>query len=238
MANKYKATGCARIGLFLLILLPIAYFGAQYLKNNGVLDSVKEKVHEKKEAETPYDEFDRNGDNQETQNSNDKDIIKQQEERIRQLEEQMKQNENQSAESNRDPWTNQQEQPQSTNTGGTPALEDLFKEYDRKTGNRHSTDQVGQRKTNDYGTTATESLGTWQFTYGQMSGNIEFYTRGDILYSRVSDGRQSSDYEMQKQNGRYYVKSSPTGEYYELKPNGDLDAFDQNGFQTTCSRVR
>lgn len=43
MAGKYKATGCARFFLFLVIIVPIAYYGANYLFNSGKLDELKER---------------------------------------------------------------------------------------------------------------------------------------------------------------------------------------------------
>ena len=44
--SKYKSTGCARFFLFLLIFVPIAYFGASYLMESGKMDQIKEKVDE------------------------------------------------------------------------------------------------------------------------------------------------------------------------------------------------
>ena len=46
MAGRYKATGCTRFLLFLLIMVPIAYFGGQYLMQNGYIESLTEKVEE------------------------------------------------------------------------------------------------------------------------------------------------------------------------------------------------
>ncbi len=41
---KYKATGCTRFLLFILIFAPIAYFGSQYLMNSGKWDDIRSKV--------------------------------------------------------------------------------------------------------------------------------------------------------------------------------------------------
>ncbi|MEL6389128.1 MAG: hypothetical protein AAFQ02_03135 [Bacteroidota bacterium] len=44
MAGKYKMTGCARFFFFLIILIPIAYFGSKYLMESGTWDEVRETV--------------------------------------------------------------------------------------------------------------------------------------------------------------------------------------------------
>ena len=41
---KYKTTGCARFLIFMVILIPIAYFGAQYLSESGKMDDIRAKV--------------------------------------------------------------------------------------------------------------------------------------------------------------------------------------------------
>jgi chromosome segregation ATPase len=42
--SKYKATGCARFFFFLVVFVPIAYFGAQYLMNSGKWDQIRDKI--------------------------------------------------------------------------------------------------------------------------------------------------------------------------------------------------
>lgn len=46
MAGKYKTTGCARFFFFLIILVPLAYFGSKYLMETGIIDNVRDKVEE------------------------------------------------------------------------------------------------------------------------------------------------------------------------------------------------
>jgi TolA-binding protein len=41
---KYKSTGCARFFFFLVIFVPIAYFGAQYLMESGKWDDIRDKL--------------------------------------------------------------------------------------------------------------------------------------------------------------------------------------------------
>ena len=46
MATKYKATGCSRFFFFLIIFVPVVYFGLKYLNDNGQLDTIREKIEE------------------------------------------------------------------------------------------------------------------------------------------------------------------------------------------------
>lgn len=41
---KYKSTGCARFFFFLIIFVPIAYFGAEYLMKSGKWDDIRDKL--------------------------------------------------------------------------------------------------------------------------------------------------------------------------------------------------
>ncbi len=41
---KYKATGCTRFLFFLIIFVPIAYFGSQYLMNSGKWEEWQSKI--------------------------------------------------------------------------------------------------------------------------------------------------------------------------------------------------
>ncbi len=50
---KYKMTGCARFFIFLVFIVPIAYFGAQYLMDNGIIDTAKEKIGEARSVNKP-----------------------------------------------------------------------------------------------------------------------------------------------------------------------------------------
>jgi len=43
---KYKATGCARFLFFLIIFVPIAYFGSKYLMDSGKWDNIKGKLED------------------------------------------------------------------------------------------------------------------------------------------------------------------------------------------------
>jgi len=43
---KYKATGCARFLFFLIIFVPIAYFGSKYLMDSGKWDDIKGKLED------------------------------------------------------------------------------------------------------------------------------------------------------------------------------------------------
>ena len=43
---KYKATGCARFLFFLIIFVPIAYFGSKYLMDSGKWDDIKGKIED------------------------------------------------------------------------------------------------------------------------------------------------------------------------------------------------
>ncbi len=56
MATKYKATGCTKFLLVLLILLPLSYFGARIITGDDPLSSVypifqKDKVEQGAEME-------------------------------------------------------------------------------------------------------------------------------------------------------------------------------------------
>jgi hypothetical protein len=41
MSSKYKATGCARFFLVLIILAPLAYLGASYYNGQDGIENVK-----------------------------------------------------------------------------------------------------------------------------------------------------------------------------------------------------
>jgi septal ring factor EnvC (AmiA/AmiB activator) len=46
MATKYKATGCSRFFFFLIIFVPVVYFGLKYLNDNGQLDTIRDKIEQ------------------------------------------------------------------------------------------------------------------------------------------------------------------------------------------------
>ena len=53
---KYKATGCARFLFFLIIFIPIAYFGSQYLMQSGKWDQIRDKIEQVNPQSNEYDE--------------------------------------------------------------------------------------------------------------------------------------------------------------------------------------
>jgi|GEM_PF-1439286 len=58
MAGKYKATGCARFFLFLIIIIPIAYFGIKYGVEKGVINFDDEASVDNTEITNDYKESD------------------------------------------------------------------------------------------------------------------------------------------------------------------------------------
>jgi hypothetical protein len=46
MTPKYKATGCARFFVFLVIFLPIVFFGAAYLRGENGVKIIKDYYHQ------------------------------------------------------------------------------------------------------------------------------------------------------------------------------------------------
>ena len=247
MKAKYKMTGCARFIIFLLFLVPIAYFGSKYLRDSGTWDDIKSKVENRDK-----NSVERTIEQQDDQNSyqrndklrealqNQEEIIENQRVRIEELERELEQlkgvrtrtNSEQQAQVN-PPQTNTNTQPPTTTTNtDNPSLSDLLNEAD---GN------VGTPTTPSDAPTAASSktLGKWSFTYSNMRGQIEFVEQNGGLFSKIyveGDSRVTID-ELKKTGDRFNVIRSRTGEYYVLKINGDLDAYDQNGFQTTCRRI-
>lgn len=53
---KYKATGCARFLFFLIIFVPIAYFGSQYLMQSGKWDQIRDKIEQVNPQSNDYEE--------------------------------------------------------------------------------------------------------------------------------------------------------------------------------------
>ena len=145
--SKYKSTGCARFLLFLVIFVPIAYFGASYLMESGTMDQIKEKVdgitaqmnqNESTSDQDPLDtsEFDEKQIRRqiadllnkiETQQT----IIDEQEATIakqkQMIDELMAKGETEEIE----PETVQASVPDSSSTSNEPSLKDLLKEADK-----------------------------------------------------------------------------------------------------------
>ena len=46
MANRYKTTGCARFFFFLIIFVPVVYFGARFLDDTGQMEGIREKLED------------------------------------------------------------------------------------------------------------------------------------------------------------------------------------------------
>jgi len=85
--------------------------------------------------------------------------------------------------------------------------------------------------------TEREALASWSFTFQGVNGVIAFYREGDRIMAHTQYGNGRKDISELSRNGdRFIVRGSPTGEYYELRSDGNLDAYDRSGFQTTCRR--
>ena len=254
MKAKYKMTGCARFLIFLVILIPIAYFGSKYLRDSGTWDKIKDKVENRdsnsversienrNERISPTSIEDLTNDERygrlrqayEEQEA----LIKKQEETIADLQKQIDELKQAQSSTRNDrinipPPTRQDDRPSSTSTSeGTPSLDDLLREAD--IGSSGTTNPSPSTNAN------RRSLGIWSFNYSGANGEIEMYEQNGKVMSRITvsgDNRVTID-ELSLSGDRLVVNGSPTGEYYILKSNGDLDAFDQNGFQTTCRRIK
>ena len=261
MTGKYKMTGCARFLIFLVILAPIAYFGSKYLRDSGTWDKIKDKVEntdsnsvertmeEKRdrieipEGNIDNDQFDRLRQAYEEQEL----ILAKQDQTIKDLKA-----ENDALRRRVNGSTTPAQVPQSpapaptrdtrstTNTGstrtggasGVPSLDDLLDEADRNLG-------TSSDRTNTNTSSATkESLATWSFVFNNTRGEIEFYRQGQKVMARTSyQGSNRVDISELTQRGeRLLVNGSRTGEYYVIRQDGNLDAYDENGYQVTCRR--
>ena len=123
----------------------------------------------------------------------------------------------------------------SNRTGGAagiPSLDDLLDEADQNLGT--SSDRTGTQTS----TAAKKSLATWSFVFNNTRGEIEFYSQGEKVMARTDyQGSNRVDIsELTQRGDRLLVNGSQTGEYYVIRQDGDLDAYDQNGFQVTCRR--
>ena len=262
MTGKYKMTGCARFLIFLVILAPIAYFGSKYLRDSGTWDKIKEKVEntdsnavertieEKRdrieipEGNVDNDQFDRLREAYEEQEL----ILAKQDQKIEALQ---AENDALRRRVNNGTTTAQVPQPSpqtptrdtrttsnngtSNRTGGAagiPSLDDLLDEADQNLGT--SSDRTGTQTS----TAAKKSLATWSFVFNNTRGEIEFYSQGEKVMARTDyQGSNRVDIsELTQRGDRLLVNGSQTGEYYVIRQDGDLDAYDQNGFQVTCIR--
>ncbi len=261
MTAKYKMTGCARFLIFLVILAPIAYFGSKYLRDSGTWDKIKDKVENtdsnsvERTIEERKDRIDIPEISGETVNNEQFErlreayeeqelVLAEQDQKIKDL-----QAENDALRRRVNGSSSTAQVPQSppsaptrdtrsttdNRTGGAagvPSLDDLLNEADQNLGtssNRPST-------TNSTGT--KESLATWSFVFSNTRGEIEFYRQGQKLMARTNyEGSSRVDISELTQRGeRLLVNGSQSGEYYVIRKDGDLDAYDQNGFQVTCRR--
>ena len=248
--SKLKLTGFGRFAIFLLIAIPVVYFGMQYLQNSGTLDKIKEKVErpEAPEPETGSDilnEIDNQDVDRQAQQQQ-AEIIAEQQRKIKELERQnqdLRKAEETEPSSSLPPLREHQvpqTNPSTNNNNGTLSLNDLVREAEknmREKGNSPSTGSSDVSSPNLGGT--RKSLATWTFSFSNVNGTIELFQQGDRLMSRTAyQGTDRIDIqELVEQNGRLYVQGSPTREYYTLKFNGDLDAYDNSGFLTTCTRM-
>ena len=238
---KLKMTGFGKFFIFLLIIAPLVYFGTSYLKDSGVLDQVTEKVEtDRKKSTTPETGSDILN---EIKNKNDhpskkehESIIAEQQRKIDELERQnqnlRKAEENQPSTSKSPPIINQEippTVPPTNNRSGAPSLDDLI---------RTAEDNMHSKGANPDVDSPPQSLATWAFSFSGVSGTIEFYKQNGRLMSRTSyQGTNRVDVsEIVEQNDKLYVRDSPTGEYYVLRSDGDLDAYDGEGLQTRCTR--
>ena len=240
---KYKMTGCARFFIFLIIFLPLAYFGAQYLMNTGQLDGLKEKIENTGSGNAVERALERKGGNgdidklekdlekitaayreQQSIIEDQQATINRQVDEIEKLNKQLGNSNNTTQTSNKPSTTT----TASTPTTGSQSLDDLLKEAD---------DALGTSTTTSPSTSANQrTIGTWRYSYSGVTGNVEFYEDRGKLFSKVTiDGDSRMDIsELSRAGDRFTVVGSRTAEYYILKQNGDLDAYDTNGYQTTC----
>ncbi len=174
-------------------------------------------------------------------------IIREQEQRIQELERQNQDLQNQRSQVDTrsqtpPPAPTQRDQPSRTNQrsgtntsapNGAPSLDDLLREADQNVGTTPST-STGRDNSNLGG--AKRTLKTWSFSFQNISGDIEFYDQDGRMFARtVYRGTNRVDIsELIRQDDKFIVRNSPTGEYYVLRRDGDLDAYDESGYQTTC----
>ncbi len=253
MKAKYKMTGCARFLIFLIILIPIAYFGSKFLRESGTWDKIKEKVEN---SDSDRSSVERTLDEKRERiqiPTNDSELTEQFEKLRAAYEEQelllakqdqtiqnLKQENDALRKRLNDPLTGKippssTQPPVSSNpseSSDSPSLEDLLQEADSNLGTSSESGNA-----NPSGSSRT-TLGQWDFNYSGASGVIEFYRQDNKLFSRITiqgDNRINIE-ELTRSDNRFSVRNSKSGEYYFLLNNGNLEAYDQNGYQTTCIR--
>lgn len=260
--SKYKMTGCARFLIFLVIFIPIAYFGASYLRTSGLWDkfagkvegsgsnSIEEAIERKKVDPSTFDtnnsglsdlqdKFDRLRDAYEEQELIIADQDKKLKARDAEIERLRAAANNQrgtttsssggSSSSSDYGGRSESSSSSSTSRTGDASLDDLLNEADRNVGTTSSTNNR---------TTGQNVVGSWSFSFSGATGTIEFIEQSGRLMSRTKingDSRTDID-ELTRSGDRFTVRNSQTGEYYVLLRNGDLEAHDRNGYQTTCRR--
>jgi len=67
MASKYKTTGCARFFFFLIIFIPIVYFGLKYFDDQGQLDDWRSKLNLDKNKNAVEEVMERKGSNDDSE---------------------------------------------------------------------------------------------------------------------------------------------------------------------------
>ncbi|MBT8218911.1 MAG: hypothetical protein KJP00_03760 [Bacteroidia bacterium] len=239
---RLKMTGFGRFIIFLLIISPIVYFGARYLKNSGLLEVNKEETVTSPEdinAELPseneiLEEISRKSD-EDYRNKREEEIIAEQQRKIEELERQNRDLRDQKS----DQTTQRTPIPPTTTTQSNekrdgPSFDDILREAEDVFRDKGAS--TGSTTTSEE--PAARSSATWTFAFNGISGEIELYEQSGRIMARTVYGRDNrvDVSELVAQGDRLMVKNSPTGEYYTLRSDGDLDAYDQSGYLTTCQR--
>lgn len=234
MKSRHKLTGFGRFIIFLIILAPIVYFGLQYLRSSGLLEIKKEETNiieeDQTTAQSEKDILEDISKRSESTSSKEIEIISEQQRKIEELERENRELRNRTGDQNADRATLPPPPTSQTNgRGDGPTFDDILKEAD---------DALRDKGTSEDTEAPKKSSATWTFSFSATSGEIELYEEnGRIMARTVYVGNNRVDVsELVVQGDRLTVKDSPTGEYYILRSDGDLDAYDQNGFQTTCRR--
>ena len=121
-----------------------------------------------------------------------------------------------------------------TNSDEELSIEDLLQEADENLGSSGSTTPTSED------TAPRTTLGLWDFELSGTKGTLEFYRQNQKLLSKIQvegDSRVTID-ELIRRKDRFDVKNSATAEYYILVSSGNLEAYDQSGYLTTCVRRR
>ena len=253
--SKLKMTGFGKFFIFILILAPIVYFGVNYLNDSGALDEIKEKVERRQElpAETTQSETGsdilneiNNKDENRRAQKQQEELIAEQQRKIKELERQNQDlrgaDDSKSSTSTLPPLKKQEvprTNPTTNNQNGAPSLNDLVREAEKNMREKGNDPNLGGSEANSPNLgNSRKSLATWTFSFSNVNGTIELYQESNRLMSRTAyQGTDRIDIqELVEQDEKLYVRNSPTREYYVLRSNGDLDAYDNSGFLTTCTR--